>query len=117
MSRQEAERLAGEALEGGKWFNDGPLYSLILRRVADLLEPLLVGREWQGMDSAPKDGTAILLGWFELPGQRAMEVAFWNELRGSWCQVHRLLTKDEAFQPTHWQPLPTPLTKEKRING
>ncbi len=60
--------------------------------------------EWQDIETAPKDGSLLLLcmsphrGYLEVPmkvggywGER------WNIFGGSWI-------------PTHWQPLPSPPT-------
>lgn len=56
--------------------------------------------EWQTIDTAPRDGSQILLadhlvasdGYFEL---------FSNNNKGSWIWPYVLRT------PTHWMPLPT----------
>lgn len=61
-------------------------------------------RGWQPIDSAPRDGTGILLGWF--PGWPADAVAV-----GHWRQSHGLWFTPgfPAIEPpTHWQPLPQP---------
>lgn len=64
--------------------------------------------EWLDIETAPKDGTYILIGWFDLPGQRDMHVAFWHSMIGAWCQSHSHFTTDPNWQPTHWMPLPEP---------
>jgi len=64
---------------------------------------------WQPIDTAPKDGTAILLwpyGHFE----------FWNgaaeaEVVLGYCTEDEEWFNPEArlsFKPTHWMPLPEP---------
>lgn len=63
---------------------------------------------WQPIETAPNDGTYVLIGWFEFPGQRHMEVAFWHGTHKAWCQSHGLFTTDPNWQPTHWRPLPSP---------
>lgn len=62
--------------------------------------------EWQPIETVPKDGTFVLLGWFEMEGQNSQEVAFWNSRIQRWCQIHDSFTDHAAFQPTHWLPLP-----------
>lgn len=74
--------------------------------------------EWRPIESAPKDGTPILVGRV---GSRFVQKAWWNtdpqvwerDIAACWSvftpedyyySVH-LLDDDE---PTHWQPLPTP---------
>ena len=64
--------------------------------------------KWRSIDSAPKDGQEILIGWFDLPGQRSMHVAFFHSMHKTWCQSHHLFTRDPNLQPTHWMPLPPP---------
>lgn len=51
---------------------------------------------WQTMETAPKDGTEILL-WDA--GKFAI-VGYWHPLSGHWT------TGDYALVPTHWMPLP-----------
>jgi hypothetical protein len=63
---------------------------------------------WRLVETAPKDGTWILLGWFELSGQTMREVAFWHSTKKVWCQTHRAFGKEIYQQPTHWMPLPEP---------
>lgn len=59
---------------------------------------------WRPIDTAPKDGTSILLGH-----RHAAFDGYWSDEAGGWVngQTNRydeLLT----YEPTHWQPLPTP---------
>lgn len=81
---------------------------------------------WQGMDSAPKDGTWVLLfnpdyyehEWNDFQGRYIgmMWVARWiphtwaNEPRGHWESYYSGIPPDG--EPTHWQPLPPPPAKE-----
>ena len=51
---------------------------------------------WQSMDTAPKDGSEILL-WDA--GKFAV-VGYWNVLSSHWT------TGDYVLVPTHWMPLP-----------
>lgn len=64
--------------------------------------------EWKPIETAPKDGTEILIGWMARDGRR----------RGGWiCKIRRW--RDDAgwrrdrnhpydLYPTHWMPLPEP---------
>lgn len=77
--------------------------------------------EWQPIETAPKDGTSVLLGcdydrlgkarvtlaWWD---GKWLESQYWNECEEEWedCTVQ--------FRPTHWMPLPEPPTKG-RDNG
>lgn len=58
--------------------------------------------EWKTIESAPRDGEAVLL-W--VPGFNTPDIGLWHE--GIW------VTPDDYFditcpygQPTHWMPLP-----------
>ena len=58
--------------------------------------------EWRPIETAPKDGTQLLLcvgGW--------RFIGWWGQQYGnlyppSWCEGER----GENLQPTHWMPLP-----------
>lgn len=56
--------------------------------------------QWQGIESAPRDGTLILVP----VGHGVMDVVSW--WGGAWRETaNALAIRDE---PTHWMPLPTP---------
>lgn len=60
---------------------------------------------WRPIESAPEDGTAVLLGWSDGTPD-PIGVGRWHDAElGEWIS-------DEASsftsQPTHWQPLPPP---------
>ncbi len=58
---------------------------------------------WQPMDSAPKDGTHILVGEYgKDAGFHAVQSLFWE---GRWLAFPGM--KEEIY-PTDWQPLPEP---------
>ena len=65
--------------------------------------------EWQPIETAPKDGTYILVY-----GPEEWDMVLWHPYWGdcgAWCRVQ---TADydndnrEVRNPTHWQPLPPP---------
>lgn len=76
--------------------------------------------EWRPIESAPKDGTEVLLF---IPGRRA-ELGWWYESQeyaygklkrktekwmwGSGMQGILSMTGDAPPEPTHWMPLPEP---------
>ena len=64
--------------------------------------------DWQLIETAPKDSTEILIGWFHEPGQTTMSVAFWNSIKKTWCSPWTQFNRHAANQPTHWTPLPEP---------
>jgi hypothetical protein len=66
--------------------------------------------EWQPIDTAPKDGTAILI-W---PAQSALTgstecmtisyVVRWHDWKEAWIEASG--EEYDTFYPTHWMPLP-----------
>lgn len=67
--------------------------------------------DWQPIQTAPKDGTPILLGWNNVAGRDVAIGQFGSaaEFEGVWGFI------DAVFdfvpldpQPTHWVPLPPP---------
>lgn len=66
--------------------------------------------EWQPIETAPKDGTSILL--FE-PPELGRFVGYWNTPRQAFAAV--LSVKER--QPTHWMPLPHPPRDEQSSNS
>ena len=59
--------------------------------------------EWQPIETAPKDGTAVLV----YDGK--ITTAEWYGLGGYWslCRVGAW-AEDSETDPTHWMPLPDP---------
>ena len=57
-------------------------------------------REWQPIETAPKDGTRVIL--FVKCGDQC--VAGWNDDFDMWQLVGDQFTRT----PTHWMPLPEP---------
>ena len=56
---------------------------------------------WQPIDTAPRDGTAVLLCH---PAWDMFEVGVYNAVARRWQQR----TGDLIDTPTHWTPLPDP---------
>jgi hypothetical protein len=71
--------------------------------------------DWQPIETAPKDGTAILI-W---PAQSALTgstecmiisyVVRWHDWKESWIEASG--EEYDTFYPTHWMPLPPPPKK------
>lgn len=73
--------------------------------------------EWRTMDSAPRDGTVIMI-W--KPDERMvgeyMMAAYWCDRTGGFVPVGGIhkqgyyseVTGSNHGYPTHWMPLPTP---------
>ena len=55
---------------------------------------------WQPIDTAPKDGTSILV-WSPTPEQA--DVAWWADGPGCWLDNYGKYLTDE---PSHWMHLP-----------
>ncbi len=81
---------------------------------------------WRTIDTAPRDGTAVLLHDNEapgLPGGKTTEcagfdtavAAWWSEegQEGEWVVYLDLVEEPRLhFSPTHWMPLPPAPTEE-----
>lgn len=62
--------------------------------------------EWRPIETAPKDGTAIL-AWNE----DYISIALWNKACKQWADLTDQGIGDECAytdNPTHWMPLPAP---------
>lgn len=79
---------------------------------------------WRPIDSAPKDGTSILLwsggehtiGWWECGKEFALSAAGFN----NWCKGHLTVGGYDAgfdgiYNPTHWMPLPAPPSSAEQV--
>jgi hypothetical protein len=73
--------------------------------------------EWRPIETAPKDGTAILI-W---PTKREFNqrndnlisyVVRWNDREQGWIEAEG--EEYDSFSPTHWMPLPEPPTEDKK---
>ena len=63
--------------------------------------------EWLSIETAPKDGTDILLWFGPAVGWVALCKWYQKPKRG-WCWVCSYTHKRHGFEPTHWMPLPAP---------
>jgi len=75
----------------------------------DALEPSVAAQaaqEWRGMESAPKDGTCVLVIDSEYGDHSGAFVAQYSQhsFSGCWLTSHT----PHVVCPTHWMPLPTP---------
>jgi len=65
--------------------------------------------EWQPIDTAPKDGTAILI-WpakSSFYGDDTISyIVRWQDWKGCWIEASG--EEYDTFYPTHWMPLPAP---------
>lgn len=60
---------------------------------------------WQPIETAPKDGSDVLLFYAEVYGQtHQVIIGHWNP-RGFWVWQHRAV-RGYSYEPTHWMPLP-----------
>lgn len=70
--------------------------------------------EWQPIDTAPKDGTAILVGRFTGNPQASHEgvcaVDWWRSITDRSGFVGFGQFNPSYFPATHWMPLPPPPT-------
>lgn len=71
--------------------------------------PSGVGVGWQKIETAPRDGTEILMGEYNRDGRFFQTVGFWDADRDpKWYGTKWQASEYDAFNhaPTHWIPLP-----------
>lgn len=95
------------------------------------LAPPPVLEAWQTIETAPKDGTPVLIGWFKPDGQwterrawfdREFEVAgitddgegktIWKQAWTDDAVASFGYEETHSYEPTLWQPLPSPTVRE-----
>lgn len=79
--------------------------------------------EWQLIETAPRDGTEVIVGFdiatvWIVRNARWSEGSRWKEIghesqgeaRGWWSPKHSVtqVKLEGIYEPTHWIPLPTP---------
>jgi len=70
-------------------------------------DALREAQTWQPIETAPKGATDCILTYSPV----GMDIAWWSEGENDWLTVETGTYL--AGDPTHWQPLPIPPTKEK----
>lgn len=62
--------------------------------------------DWQPIETAPKDGTPMLLTYWNDQTQDTLPVTsgFWSRLSDRWWSE----ISQKGCKPTHWMPLPLP---------
>ena len=73
------------------------------------IERLRACLEWRPIETAPKDGTRILL-W--APGAR-LDIWKWIDISRWWEAGDTEWWREGIHGPTHWMPIPEPLETEK----
>ena len=63
--------------------------------------------QWQPIETAPRDGTLILIARMPCDYWHGIFVGYWNDTIDEWFYSAALLIS----QPTHWMPLPKPPTE------
>ena len=100
---EEAARLIGCVLNfecGGVWERLTEYQKEHYRRVAKAALELSDAAAWRPIDTAPRDGTLILVAVKHI---ECDVVSFWG---AGWRETtNGLMLRDK---PTHWQPLPAP---------
>jgi len=74
--------------------------------------------EWMPIESAPKDGTSVLVCWAGADWDNSMAVAYYEEGYSSYVDSAKGVNWRDGgdlgcggmigAMPTHWQPLPDP---------
>jgi len=66
--------------------------------------------KWQSIETAPKDGTQIIIAVMDKDQDYEPGWAFWSERFSNW--MIPMTTRGYAFYPTHWMPMPDLPTRE-----
>lgn len=82
------------------WYEGGPA-------VEELADRLQLLHSWQPIDTAPKDGTRVLV-YYPPPANASIDVVVYNHARERWPMRVNLDADDTLITATHWQPLPEP---------
>lgn len=61
--------------------------------------------QWRPIETAPKDGTPLLLLWPD--AAEKMAVMWWDDYCGGWMGYYDGINPGR-MPPTHWMPLPPP---------
>lgn len=73
--------------------------------------------EWQSIETAPRDGTAILVTggiWVgDVNGDADYEIAHVHWCEGNWEVLNTEYYMVVIESPTHWMPLPQPSEAER----
>lgn len=81
--------------------------------------------KWQPIDTAPKDGSRVLIGWFDALRKWKVRAAYWDtHFNTVWDYEENMPIEMPAwtdgaiesfaseritsYEPTHWMPLPQP---------
>lgn len=104
-------RLQADFADGFRHEHDG-IATFAARSILALFAPLaqeverLRGEGWQPIETAPKDGTTILIAH-----ERAVFDGYWSEPGNGWVDGDEALSGDLiTYLVTHWRPLPAPPT-------
>ena len=121
MTVDEIMELVFDYADQKKYGRVGAADSKHVRSAIESLVKDAKARDWQPIDTAPKDGTAVLV----YPGtwsDRSASIAKWKseKPRPYWSRDDDLgrVTLSRERQTTHWMPLPPPpQDKDKRATG
>lgn len=101
------------------------VYHELLRDVKNALRQLLDAQKWREIETAPKDGTPVLLCdertgsmrwavWAQLPSHAEGHNSDWLGWRDGTIEAGG---QTVGVIPTHWRPLPLPPLKEQGEHG
>jgi len=108
-AREDIQRLNGRVAD--LWLGKFPTDPVAF--LSSQLATAQAESEWRTIETAPKDGTWILLmgesGYINRPYR--VHVGNWGE-RDWWMQSEDCSFEDDGGPPTHWMPLPDPPKEE-----
>ncbi len=95
--------------------NDGYRHIRDRKFRAKAVAAIGAGMSWQSIETAPRDGTTILVGHSESVFSAWWEPDGWKTGSGVAGWVDGCTNNDgdySTYEPTHWQPLPPPPNTE-----
>ena len=79
-------------------------------------QPHAVSQGWQGIETAPKDGTRIIAvgwNWGIVGNDQHVTTVIWRLDREEWCESDDDDDDSACAYLTHWMPLPAPPSPAK----
>lgn len=89
----------------GEWFGDHKDYDRDRARA----DAIIALSDWQPIETAPKDGTPVMLFARSKLATAPAPVVGWM-IDGEWIECCFAPNRPVGLVPTHWQPLPEPPT-------
>ena len=85
--------------------------SFQIKWLENCVKELKQSQQWKPIETAPRDGTTVLLSFHYLngvhPGKSFVAMLEWNKATGGWG-LFKNLELDGTLKVSHWMPIPEP---------